>query len=91
VPVVGRAAAVGEAVGPEAGLAASEGVPAAAAASYQPWWALRAHLLARLGRAEEARAAYGAAAGLTRAPAVRTFLLARADALPRLGGRSGQA
>jgi RNA polymerase sigma-70 factor (ECF subfamily) len=89
--VVGRAAAVGEAVGPEAGLAASEGVPAAAAASYQPWWALRAHLLARLGRADEAGAAYARAAGLTRSPAVRTFLLARADALPRLGGRSGQA
>jgi hypothetical protein len=39
----------------------------------------------------EARIAYGRAAGLTRPPAVRAFLLARADALARLGWRSGQA
>jgi RNA polymerase sigma-70 factor (ECF subfamily) len=80
--LVGRAAAVAEARGALDGLVASELVPASVARTYQPWWALRAHLLARLGRHDEARAAYAQAAGLTQAPAVRAFLLARSAALP---------
>jgi RNA polymerase sigma-70 factor (ECF subfamily) len=79
--LVSRAAALAEAAGPEAGLAAADAVPAGLARDYQPWWALRAHLLARLGRDDEARAAYERAAGLTQAPAVRAFLLGRRDRL----------
>jgi RNA polymerase sigma-70 factor (ECF subfamily) len=77
--LVSRAAALAEAAGPEAGLAAADAVPAGLARDYQPWWALRAHLLARLGREAEARAAYERAAGLTQSPAVRAFLLGRRD------------
>jgi RNA polymerase sigma-70 factor (ECF subfamily) len=79
--LVARAAALGEAEGAEAGLAACDAVPAGIARDYQPWWALRAHLLARLARHGEARAAYERAAGLTQAPAVRAFLLGRRDRL----------
>lgn len=81
--LVNRAAAIGEAHGAGAGLVASDTVPADAVRDYQPWWALRAHLLTRLGRHREADTAYRRAAGLTRAPTVRAFLLGRADALPR--------
>lgn len=78
---VNRAAAVAEASGADAGLAACDALPANAVRSYQPWWALRAHLLARLGRPVEAHDAYERAAGLSQAPAVRAFLLAQRDAL----------
>lgn len=49
---------------------------------YQPYWAARAELLARSGRHGEARCAYEQAIGLERDPAVRSFLQARAAALP---------
>jgi len=49
----------------------------AAVATYQPYWAVRAHLLARAGRTVEAAAAYAQAIGLTEDPAVRAFLLAK--------------
>ncbi len=74
---VGRAAAVAEARGPAAGLALLESIDAPGLERYQPWWALRAHLLAALGRPDEARAAYERAAGLAEDPAVRDFLLLR--------------
>jgi RNA polymerase sigma-70 factor (ECF subfamily) len=72
---VGRAAAIGEATGAAAGLAALEAI---AAADYQPWWAVRAHLLHRLGRAAEAADAYRRAGELAGDPAVREFLFGRA-------------
>ena len=77
--LVGRAAARGEAHGPAAGLAALAELPAETARSYQPYWAVRAHLLARAGD-PQASAAYATAAGLAEDPAVKLFLLARADA-----------
>lgn len=46
---------------------------------YQPYWALRADLLARLGRAGEALAAYDEAIARERDPAVVSFLAARRD------------
>jgi RNA polymerase sigma-70 factor (ECF subfamily) len=82
--LVGRAAAVGEAFGPEAGLQAADAivelVDVAVLHVYQPWWALRAHLLQRLSledasRAHEARTARVRAAGLTQDAAVRAYLL----------------
>ena len=44
---------------------------------YQPWWAARADLLARAGRAAEAAEAYARAIGLETDPAVRHFLTDR--------------
>lgn len=76
---VNRAAAIAEATGAAAGLLACDAMPADAVRSYQPWWALRAHLLSRLGRVADAREAYEQAAGLTQSSAVRAFLLARRD------------
>jgi len=50
--------------------------------SYQPYWAARADLLARLGAADEALAAYQLAIGLEPDPAVRRFLRRRQSELP---------
>jgi RNA polymerase sigma-70 factor (ECF subfamily) len=54
-----------------------EELDSAAVAAYQPYWAVRAHLLRLEGRAAEATAAYDRAIGLTEDPAVRQFLLDR--------------
>jgi len=45
--------------------------------SYQPYWAVRAHLLQRLGKTSEAAEAFDRAIGLAEDPAVREFLLQR--------------
>jgi predicted RNA polymerase sigma factor len=72
---VGHAAAVGEANGPQAGLAVLESIDSEALSRYQPYWAVRAHLLQRLGKTREAADAYNRAIGLAGEPAVRAFLL----------------
>jgi RNA polymerase sigma-70 factor (ECF subfamily) len=74
---VAQAAAVAEAQGPAQGLALLEGIDRAAVAAYQPYWAVRAHLLRSLGRAAEAAEAYDRAIGLAVEPATRQFLLAQ--------------
>jgi len=79
---VSRACALATAQGPAAGLLALDAIDAAQVASYQPYWAARAHLLGASGRIDEARAAYGRAGGLTAQPAVRAYL---ARAAGRLG------
>jgi RNA polymerase sigma-70 factor (ECF subfamily) len=43
-------------------------------ASYQPYWALRGHLLKRLGRTAEAKGVFERAMALSQDPAVRDFL-----------------
>ena len=70
---VGRAAAVAEAQGPAHGLALLDAIEGADA--YQPWWAVRAHLLAALGQdpTEAARQAIA----LADDPAVRAWLAER--------------
>jgi predicted RNA polymerase sigma factor len=73
----GYAAAVAEAKGAEPALAALDGIDADAVSAYQPYWAVRAHLLQRLGKTPEALDAYDRAIGLTEDPAVRQFLLQR--------------
>jgi predicted RNA polymerase sigma factor len=73
----GYAAAVGEAKGPEAGLAVLGGIDLDALSNYQPYWAVRAHLLQRLGKTSEAAQAFDRAIGLAEDPAVRQFLLQR--------------
>jgi RNA polymerase sigma-70 factor (ECF subfamily) len=74
---IGYAAAVGEANGPQAGLAALDVIDWDAASGYQPYWAVRAHLLQRLGKTSEAADAFDRAIGLAEDPAVRQFLLQR--------------
>jgi len=71
----GYAAAVAEANGADAGLEVLEGIDPKAVRTYQPYWAVRAHLLQRLGRISEAREAFERAIGLAEDPAVRQFLL----------------
>ena len=73
----GYAAAVGEAKGAAAGLAALDGIDPDDVSTYQPYWAVRAHLLQRLGKTPEALDAFDRATGLTEDPAVRQFLLHR--------------
>ena len=73
----GYAAAVAEANGPEAGLAALNAIDPDDISAYQPYWAVRAHLLQRLGKTPEALHAFDRAIGLTEDPAVRQFLLQR--------------
>jgi RNA polymerase sigma-70 factor, ECF subfamily len=75
---VGRAVALAETGEVEAGLTALEAMPANRTASYQAWWAARAHLLRRLERRTEARAAFERAASLTDDAALRAHLLERA-------------
>jgi predicted RNA polymerase sigma factor len=72
---IGYAAAIAEAKGPEVGLAALDGINLADVSSYQPYWAVRAHLLQRLGKTSEAADAFDRAIGLAEDPAVRQFLL----------------
>ena len=82
VVAVNRALAVAEIRGPRAALAALEEVAAdRRLAEYQPYWAVRADLLARTGAHVEARRAYDLAIGLERDPAVRRFLQRRQSSL----------
>jgi predicted RNA polymerase sigma factor len=74
---VGHAAAVAEVSGPVAALSLLEGIEQKRVKTYQPYWAVRAHLLQRLRREEEARQAFDRAIGLEEDPAVRRFLLER--------------
>ena len=71
----GYAAAVAEANGPEAALKLLNDMEGEAVSGYQPYWAVRAHLLQKLGRIAEASDAYDRAIGLAEDPAVREFLL----------------
>ncbi len=70
-----RAVAVAEVEGPAAGLALVDEL----ALDDQLAHAIRADLLRRLGRREEARAAYAAALALARNAAEREFLERRLD------------
>lgn len=72
--LLGRAAAVAEAHGAQAGFALLEQIPAADVQKHQPYWAVRAHLLQALGRRGEARAAFETAIELSEDGAVRRFL-----------------
>jgi RNA polymerase sigma-70 factor (ECF subfamily) len=73
----GYAAAVAEAKGPEAGLAVLGAIDLGSVSGYQPYWAVRAHLLQQLGKTSEAADAFDRAIGLAEDPAVRRFLLQR--------------
>jgi RNA polymerase sigma-70 factor (ECF subfamily) len=74
---VAQAAAVAEAQGPGAGLALLDRIDRASVATYQPFWAVSAHLLRHVGNHSGAADAYDRAIGLTEDPAARRFLLER--------------
>jgi RNA polymerase sigma-70 factor (ECF subfamily) len=76
---VASAAALAEVRGAATGLGALDAIAPDAVASYQAYWVLRAHLLARLGRSGPARDAYARAIGLSEDAAVREFLVGRAS------------
>src|SRR5687768_5418049 len=71
---VGRAAAHAEASSAQAGLALLDDIEADSVTSYQPYWAVRAHLLRESGKMREASEAFERAIGLSEDDAVRTFL-----------------
>jgi RNA polymerase sigma-70 factor (ECF subfamily) len=75
---VNRAIAVAETRGPAAGLAALPTLgPGSRLMEYQPYWAARAELHARMGDMSAAREAYDQAIALEIDPAVRRFLQRR--------------
>jgi len=76
VVAVNRALAISHAEGPEAGLAALDAIEAGALADFQAYWAARADLEARVGRASAAEA-YARAIGLETDSATRAFLMER--------------
>jgi len=75
------AVAMAEAGDPAQGLAIVERL-GDDLSQYQPWHAARASLLARLGRFDEARSAYGAAIRIAANPNDAAFLAKRRDNLP---------
>lgn len=84
------AAALAQVAGARAALA--EIAPLASALrGYQPYWALKAHLLAEIGDAAGAGRAYETAIALARDPAVQAFLAARRRELPGATVETGGA
>jgi len=82
VVAINRAVAIAETQGAAAGLAALDALADdVRLAEYQPYWAARAVMLARIGDTPEAVRAYERAIGLERDPAVRRFLQQRSAAL----------
>jgi len=75
--LLGRAAAVAAFGAPQDALVLIEEIPATSVEAHQPYWALRGHVLQRLGKTREAKAAYERAIGLTEDAAVRDFLIRR--------------
>src|SRR5215469_9087335 len=78
-PTLGRrtayAATLAETNGPAQGLAILDAIDSSSILAYQPYWAVRAYLLQRLGKGPEAQQAYDRAIGFAEDPAIREFLL----------------
>jgi RNA polymerase sigma-70 factor (ECF subfamily) len=81
VVALNRAVALAEVRGPAAGLTAVDGLRSPALDGYHLFHAARADLLRRLGRDEEAAAAYKAARALTANPVEQAFLDAQLAAV----------
>jgi RNA polymerase sigma-70 factor (ECF subfamily) len=82
VVTLNRAVALAETEGAEAALMLVESLAEdRRMAEYQPWWAARGHLLARLGRRAEAIEALSVASGLATDNAVRRYLQEQAATL----------
>jgi RNA polymerase sigma-70 factor (ECF subfamily) len=71
---IGRAAALFKADRAEDALAALDLIEPAQVGTHQPYWAARAHVLAALGRLDDARRAFDYATGLVSDGTVRQFL-----------------
>ena len=80
---VGQAAVIGRAASAAAGLEQLDRLDPRDVAAYQPYWAVRAFLLARAGDNPAAAEAYMTAIGLSDSPAVRDFLTGRLKQLPQ--------
>ena len=87
VVALNRAVALAEVRGPAAGLAAVDDLGCASLDGYHLFHAARADLLRRLGRDDEAAAAYAAARSLTANPAEQAFLDAQHAAVRTPGDR----
>jgi predicted RNA polymerase sigma factor len=72
---VGWAAAVAESEGPAAGLELLGRISPDQVVTYQPYWAVRAHVLKQLRDAKAAAAAFDRAIGLAEDVAIRSYLL----------------
>ena len=78
VVALNRALAIAEIEGPQAAFAIVDALSEdKRLADYQPYWAARADLLARMGECEQAYHAYEMAIGLARDAAARSFLQTR--------------
>jgi RNA polymerase sigma-70 factor (ECF subfamily) len=78
---VSYAAAITEAKRLEQGLIYLNTLPTEAVKNYQPYWALKAHLLKQVEQKAEAQQAYSRAIGLTEDATVRKFLLHQSSLL----------
>ncbi len=76
-----RAVVLAEVAGPAAALAEIEALDAARLADFQPFHAVRADLLTRIGQRDEALAAYDRAVEMAPGPAERLWLLRRRSEL----------
>jgi len=76
VVLLNRAAALAEVEGPESALDSLDTIAGDKRLdTYQPWWAVRGHLLARAGRKAEAHEALSLAIGLADDAAMRQYLM----------------
>jgi RNA polymerase sigma-70 factor (ECF subfamily) len=85
VVALNRAVALAEVRGPAAGLTAVDDLRSSGLDSYYLFHATRANLLRRLGRTEEAAAAYATARALTANPVEQAFLDAQHAAVRDIG------
>jgi predicted RNA polymerase sigma factor len=79
--LVSRGAAIAQAHTPQSGLEALQSIPPEVVKTYQPYWALKAHLLRELDQKPEAQSAYERAIGLSEDVATRAFLQQRLTSL----------
>lgn len=81
--LVGRASAFSEYVGASKGLQELELIPREMVSSYQPYWALKGHLLAKLNLKDDALSAYDIAIGLSEENFIRAFLQSKKENLSK--------
>jgi RNA polymerase sigma-70 factor (ECF subfamily) len=79
--LVSHAATIAETDGPAAGLNRLNALDNPGIPRFQPAWATRAHLLAELGKMDDARTAFAKAISLTTDPRLRVYLQRRSDSL----------
>ncbi|MBB3658099.1 RNA polymerase sigma-70 factor (ECF subfamily) [Rhizobium sp. BK650] len=78
---ISHAAVIGRSEGAVPALALLDDLEQHAVGSYQPYWAVRAHLLSELGESDAGAEAYRIAIGLSDSPAVNSFLTGKLQAV----------